>query len=184
MSETRRMPQSPPSTNGRTVYGYAAKFNVLSNNLGGPNPWFEEIAHGAFPPLAEQDVRALWNHDKNFVLARSKYGTGTLNLSIDSIGLRYEFEAPETTAGNDLLVSIKRGDIDGASFAFTVGKDEWIDRGGKRIRRILKIAKLHDISPVAEGAYSSATAAARSHASIDPLAEVRDWAARLGIPNK
>lgn len=156
------MPQSSPSISGRTVFGYAARFSVLSRNLGGPrDPWYEEILPGAFPPLERQDVRALFNHDKNGVLARSKNGKGTLRLSIDGIGLRYEFTAPETTLGNDLLESLKRGDIDGASFAFTVQDDRWTKRDGKRIRQIVKIAELHDISVVTEGAYDAASAAAR-----------------------
>ncbi len=175
------MPLSEPAVRGRKIYGYAAKFGVLSNNLGGREPWFEEIAPGAFPPLEEQDVRAFFNHDKNHVLARSKRGKGSLKLSIDSTGLRYEFEPPDTTAGRDVLALVKRGDLDGASFAFTVEKDTWTKRDGKRIRRILKIAKLHDISVVTEGAYSDATAAARSKPAggMDP--EVADWRARLGM---
>ena len=181
--EIRRLPNSAPSTKGRTVYGYAAKFNTVSKNLGGSSPWYEEILPGAFPDLSRQDCRAFFNHDRNHVLARSKQGRGTLKLSVDRVGLRYEFEAPDTTTANDMLESIRRGDIDGASFAFSVLKDDWITRDGKRIRQIQKIARLHDVSIVTEGAYSEATAAARSAANKSrPITdEVADWKARFGF---
>lgn len=168
MSEKRYFNSTVPTATGRMVTGYAAKFNRRSRNLGtAENPWFEVILPGAFPELLKQDVRALWNHDPQRLLARSKFGKGTLKLSIDDVGLKYEFEAPQSTIGNDLLESIKRGDLDESSFSFTVAKggDSWTEENGFRIRRIKKIAALHDISPVTEAAYADTSAAARGKAA-------------------
>ncbi|MBC8008589.1 MAG: HK97 family phage prohead protease [Burkholderiales bacterium] len=150
---------------GRTVRGYAAVFNKRSENLGTPSaPWVEVIAPGAFDGVLKGDVRALFNHDSNLILARSKNGAGTLKLWVDATGLGYEFEAPDTQAGRDLLVSLKRGDISQSSFGFTVatGGDEWRDEGKTRVRTIRKIGSLLDVSPVAYPAYPDATAAARA----------------------
>jgi len=108
----------------RTIFGYAAKFNSISQNLGDANwQFYEIIAPGAFDGVLNDDVRALFNHEPDNILARSKDGKGTLKMEVDAIGLRYEFEAPDTQAGRDLMVSLERGDIDQSSFGFSVDKD-------------------------------------------------------------
>lgn len=161
----RRALGTAPSAKGRTISGFAAKFNSRSENLGSARePWFEELAPGCFPDLATQDCRCLVNHDANLVLARSKRGTGSLALKITPVGLHYSFEAPFTTAGDDLLESIRRGDMDQSSFSFVVapGGEEWRNSGGTRIRRITKISQLLDCSPVAYPAYTDTTVTARN----------------------
>jgi HK97 family phage prohead protease len=50
------------------------------------------------------------------VLGRNK--SGTLRLSVDGIGLRYEIDPPDTQAARDLIESLRRGDVSGSSFAF------------------------------------------------------------------
>ncbi|MEO5915334.1 MAG: HK97 family phage prohead protease [Luteolibacter sp.] len=165
-NERRFLPAAAPEATGRTVSGTALLFETRSENLGTRDrPWFEVIARDALPPLVTQDVRALANHDSGMVLARSKRGTGTLKLETDTEGLRYSFQAPETTAGNDLLESIKRGDIDQSSFQFTVapGGDKWEKLpDGAVLRTITKIEAIFDVSPVAFPAYSGTTVQARS----------------------
>ncbi|MEM9990628.1 MAG: HK97 family phage prohead protease, partial [Bacteroidota bacterium] len=104
----------------RTIEGYAALFGSKSQNLGG---FREIIQDGAFDEVLQDDVRALFNHKNDHVLARTK--SGTLSLSVDSTGLRYSFEAPDTTLGNDLLEMIRRGDISQSSFGFTIDEDKW-----------------------------------------------------------
>ena len=153
----------------RTVRGYAAVFGKRSDNLGGDAyQVYEVIEPGAFDAVLQDDVRALFNHDANLILARSKGGSGTLALGVDERGLWYEFEAPDTTAGRDLLVSLARGDVDQSSFAFTVDRDgqKWVEvtEAGKTIatRTIKKITRLYDVSPVTYPAYPDATAALRS----------------------
>ncbi len=153
-----------------TVFGYAAKFNSRSDNLGGQNYQFYEIlSPGAFDDVLKDDVRALLNHESSAILARSKGGVGSLKIGADATGLWYEFEAPDTQIGRDLLTSLKRGDIDQSSFSFTVASDgyTWAETGGGEeptvyTRTITKISRLYDVSPVTYPAYPDATVALRS----------------------
>ncbi len=133
------------------VVGHASVYNTMSEDLGG---FREIIAPGAFDDVLENDVRALINHDGNLILARTT--SGTLALSTDEKGLRYEFEMPETSYGKDLTVSMKRGDITQSSFAFTVADDSWETRDGVDVRTITKVKRLFDVSPVTYPAYPDA----------------------------
>lgn len=152
------------------VRGYAAVFGKESENLGNDQYQFREIIEpGAFSDVLGDDVRALLNHDPNFILARSKGGAGTLRIGQDDTGLWYEFDAPDTQAGRDLMESLKRGDIDQSSFSFTVKDngqkwEETREGDGPTIikRTIQKIARLFDVSPVTYPAYPDATVALRS----------------------
>ena len=119
--------------------------------------------------IAKSDVFALMNHDdKRGILARSRRGKGSLKLSIDDRGLKYEFDAPKTALGNELLEMLRRNDISASSFAFTVanGGDAWEKRDGKYYRTIKKIDRLFDVSPVYNPAYSETTVACRSFDNI------------------
>jgi HK97 family phage prohead protease len=178
----------------RNVRGYAATYGNLSSNLGSDSfPFFEIVEPGAFDDVLKDDVRALFNHDANLILARSKNGEGTLKIGSDNLGLWYEFEAPKNSAGEDLLVSLDRKDVDQSSFAFTIAQQtfEESNQGGKIIttRRIKKVAKLYDVSPVTYPAYPDTTVAVRSLEEFQraqagaekPTPELHYWAARLGI---
>ena len=136
------------------VVGHASVYDSRSNNLGG---FYEFIERGAFNEelISNSDVRALINHDPNLILARNT--SGTLNLTADERGLKYEFEMPETSYGKDLAISMKRGDITQSSFAYTVAEDDWsTDADGNNIRTIKKIDRLYDVSPVTYPAYNMA----------------------------
>ena len=153
----------------RKVRGYAAVYASDSENLGGENyRMIEQIQSGAFDDVLKDDVRALFNHDANLILARSKAGAGTLKIGTDARGLWYEFEAPDTQAGRDLMVSLARGDVDQSSFGFTVSKEgqKWEEstRDGVTTARrtITKVSRLYDVSPVTYPAYPDASAALRS----------------------
>src|SRR6266700_2864691 len=100
--------------------GYAAVFNKFSENLGG---FKEKIAPGAFSRAIteKQDVRALFNHDPNFVLGRT--ASGTLDLSEDDKGLMFSCEMPDTTVARDLMALVERGDVNQCSFGFIVRAD-------------------------------------------------------------
>jgi HK97 family phage prohead protease len=133
------------------IEGHAAVFNELSEDLGG---FREKINPGAFDDVLDNDVRAFFNHDPNFLLARTS--SGTLKLSTDKRGLKYSFDVPDTTAGRDLLVSMKRGDITQSSFAFQVETDTWNTTSKGEIRTIEKVSRLFDVSPVSIPAYPTA----------------------------
>lgn len=146
----------------RRVTGYAVVFNSYSHDLGGFKEIIEPTALDGIIEIS--DVLCLMNHDEDRgVLARSKYGTGTLELTIDEHGLKYSFEAPHTALGDELLEGLKRGDITTSSFAFTVAEEDWSkDDTGLDIRTIKKIDRLYDVSPVYQEAYPDTDVAQRS----------------------
>ena len=145
----------------RTVRGYAATFESRSGDLGG---FIESIDREAFSETDMDDVRALFNHDSNFVLGRTK--AGTLRLMVDENGLAYEIDMPDTQLGRDMYESIKRGDISQSSFAFTIEDDEYRKEGDTVYRTIKKIKKLYDVAPVTFPAYEATSVQARK---IDEL---------------
>jgi HK97 family phage prohead protease len=149
------------------IVGYAAKFGVNSLDLG---DFIERIDPRAFGIVSERrgrkkalETRALWNHDANFPLARYP---GTLSMSVDEVGLRYEFPVPDTTYGRDIASNIRAGIVKGSSFSFTVpsGGDAWAIEDGRSVRTITRIDSLLDVGPVTFPAYPDAdvTVAQRS----------------------
>lgn len=147
----------------RHIEGYAVVFNSLSKDLGG---FFEVIDKRALDNVIEEsDVYCLLNHNQERgLLARSKYGKGSLTLSIDERGLKYEFEAPKTGLGDELVEGLKRGDISTSSFAFTVGEDCFEKRSdGTILRTIKSIDRLFDVSPVYSEAYPETSVDLRSY---------------------
>lgn len=150
---------------GPVITGYAAVFNS-ETDLG----YFREVVKpGAFKRAIKekQDVRALWNHDPNYVLGRTK--SGTLRLEEDKHGLRIEINPPRTEFAESLVESINRGDIDQMSFAFRVpeGGETWPEReDGKLPLRELRDVDLYDISPVCYPAYDTTSVGVRSAEDI------------------
>lgn len=145
----------------KTLVGYAAKYDVWSEDLGG---FRERIQPGAFDKaMAEgHDVRALVNHDSNIVLGRTT--AGTLRLSTDETGLRMEVDLPETQAARDLAVSVERGDIDQMSFGFMIGPggSSWDLEATPAERTITEVAELLDVSVVTYPAYPQTEVALRA----------------------
>lgn len=146
-------------TNGSTITGYAAVFEKLSDPIYGM--FREKIRSGAFKEsLKTNNVRALWNHNSDYVLGSTK--TGTLKLEEDDKGLRFELTPPDTQAGRDAVTSIKRGDVEGMSFGFLVRKQEWNDEDAKNPIRTLLDVDLKEISPTGFPAYPQTSAGVRS----------------------
>ncbi|MEM4234905.1 MAG: HK97 family phage prohead protease [Candidatus Methanomethylicaceae archaeon] len=142
-----------------TLTGYAAVFNQWSEDLGG---FRELIRPGAFEKAIQNaDVRALINHDANYVLGRTT--SGTLRLEEDEIGLRVEIKLPSTQYANDLVLMMKRGDINQMSFGFSVaeGGDKWYEQDGIYRREIISVSRLYDVSVVTFPAYPQTIAQAR-----------------------
>ena len=148
----------------RTVEGYAVVFESESENIG----WREIIHKGAITEetINNSDVFAKFNHDSNKILARSKYGNGSLLIEVDDNGVRYMFESPKTALGDELLEYLHRGDITSSSFAFSIDKNDstaerWYKKDGIIYRDIYKIERLYDVSPVFSPAYSETSCSAR-----------------------
>ena len=141
----------------KVVVGYGSVFNSLSNNLGG---FREIISPRAFEGRLEDDVRFLFNHDANLVLARTT--NNTLRLRVDEKGLRYEAVMPNTSTARDLMELMNNGTINQSSFAFVVEDDEWEQTSDGTVRTINKVSRLYDVSAVTYPAYEDATVALRS----------------------
>jgi HK97 family phage prohead protease len=139
------------------IAGHAAKFDVLSEDLGG---FRERIAPGAFAQTIKNgDVRALFNHDSNIVLGRNK--AGTLRLSEDTAGLAFEVDVPQTQLVRDMVLApIERGDVSQCSFGFFTLQDKWAKLDGEWVRTLLEV-ELFDVSPVTYPAYPQTDVAVR-----------------------
>jgi len=151
------------------IVGYAAVFNQLSEDLGG---FREKIAPGAFTKTLGADVRALFNHDPNIILGRTK--AKTLRLAEDQKGLQIEIDPPDTETARSILAALKRGDISQMSFGFETIDDLWENIDGKIVRTLLNV-RLWDVSPVVFPAYPQTQAGLRSldEAGLKSFAEFR-----------
>ena len=139
--------------NGQAVIrGHAAVFGQLSEDLGG---FREQIMPGAFADAIQtDDVRALFNHDPNWVLGRNR--SNTLTPAEDARGLAVDITPPDTQLVRDLVLTpMERGDITQMSFAFSVrpGGQDWAKDDNGQVVRTLKRVRLYDVSPVTYPAY-------------------------------
>ena len=146
--------------NSRIVEGYAIVFNQPSRKL------FDKSSKKVFTEVIEpravtkiflddQDIKMLYNHSNDMLMARSTYGIGTLQYEVDDYGVKYRFEMPNTSVGNDVLELIRRGDVWGCSFAFTYAKDGVRDekKNGQNFRTVIQMASIDDFSIVVDPAY-------------------------------
>lgn len=162
--------------NALRLAGYAAVFDSPSEDLGG---FIEYVRPGAFTRTLQGnrlDPLALVHHMPHLVLGRRS--AGTLRLAEDSRGLHFEVDMPDTTTARDLAVSVERGDIRGASFAFTVapGGDTWTVTED-RVQRDLRDLDLHEITITATPAYPDTEVARRTLATLTAprLRVARRW---------
>jgi HK97 family phage prohead protease len=162
-------------SDGMQFSGYAAVFDSDSE----PLPFIERILPGAFKRSlkARNEVKLFKNHNMDEVLASTR--SKTLRLTEDSKGLLAEATLPDTTAGRDLAVLMKRGDVHSMSFGFSVPpKGDVFSNDG--MTRQLKEIRLHEVSIVTGfPAYTATTASVRSldilatrtNVDIDALAD-------------
>lgn len=147
--------------------GYAARFNILSNDLGG---FRERIMPGAFSSAMQSgvDVRALVDHDKSKLLGRTS--AGTLKLGQDDRGLWFDIEMPDVQYARDLQVLVKRGDYRGMSFGFLTPKngDRFVREGAAAIRELLAV-DLKEITVTSIPAYPDTSLYLR----VDPALALR-----------
>ena len=151
-------------TDNRTITGLAIPVESRSSLLG---DFYEVIRSSAVNEelIQNNDVKIYLDHNPGAgTFARSKYGQGSLDLSITQRGLEFSFEAPNTAFGNALLEGINRGDYDAVSFGFFVGEDKWdMNEDGTYTRSILSFAGIEEISILSqEPAYPQTDVAIRS----------------------
>lgn len=143
---------------GTKIYGYAAVFDSLSEDLGG---FREIIGRGAFGNCLNDDVRALLNHDASRLFART--ASGTLRLWQDDTGLGFEADPPDASWVSDMIELIMRRDLTQNSFGFELSPQgsDWEETDSGMVRRIRKVGRLHDISVVTFPAYPNTSVALR-----------------------
>lgn len=140
----------------RIVEGYFALYESETELWEGS---YEIISKGAFDNTLNKDVRALWNHNTQYVLGRSK--NGSLSLKADDKGLFGTIKLPNTQYANDLYELVSRGDIDQASFGFNILDEELEELASGGYRWRIKDIDLHEISVVTFPAYENTTVQAR-----------------------
>lgn len=163
--------------NDNIIEGYAIRFNCTSNVLYDKEKrrFFREIIDREAITqqlIDNSDIKFLFNHDKERLLARRNRGTGSLNVEVREDGVYFSFEIPNTGIGNDLKEMIRRGEVTTCSFAFTDGDSiEW-DFSDREIptRTVKSIRGLFDLSAVFDAAYSQTEISCRS---IDEMVEAQ-----------
>lgn len=153
------------------IEGYAAVFYdgtpETEFDVWGDGTVLERIMPGTFErAIEEDDVRALFNHSPDKVLGRKS--ADTLELEEDETGLFMSIDVPDTTVGNDVLESVRRGDVTGASFSFIVTDEDFRKEDGVRIREISGV-QLFDVGPVTFPAFEGTSVDVR--AVGDPIGE-------------
>lgn len=154
---------------GRVIFGYAAIYSERSTGL----PWFEEIIMpGAFDATDFSDCAALFNHDENIILGSVR--GGSLEIKVDARGLAYEVTPPDNQYITDMVLGpMSRGDLSKSSFRFQMNEDDreaeewiWDSVNDIAVRKIHKIARVLDVSPVLFPAYDASESAVRKAGEV------------------
>jgi len=158
---------------GSRVTGYAARFDQLSNDLGG---FVERVDPRTFDKTLREtneknDIYALYNHDASEPLARTS--DGSLELTADKVGLFMSFDIPDTPTGEKVHRELDAGLLGGSSFAGRLISDVWQERANPVLHIVHEVA-LRDVGPVTFPAYPETGATVRSLDDLDPL--LRDLA--------
>ena len=159
------------------IEGYAIKFNTVSEILYDKEKrrFFREIIDREAITqelIDNSDIKFLFNHDKERLLARRNRGQGSLHVELREDGVYFSFEIPNTSIGGDLKEMIKRGEVTTCSFAFTDGDNiEWDFSDREIPTRVVKsIRGLFDLSAVFDAAYSQTEISCRS---LDEMMEAQ-----------
>jgi len=135
-----------------TIEGIAAR--IEEPYIMGFDDWqyMEVIKRGAFDKVLNDDVRIVFNHGNDKILARTKSGTGEVFLTQDG-HLAFRYTTPERSYAIDLEDAIAKGDVDECSFAFRVEESNWVERDGELPTwEIVSLSILKDVGPVTYGA--------------------------------
>jgi uncharacterized protein len=154
MTQIEKRTASEVRVAGRKLTGYAATFGTEARIA----DFSETIAPGAFAAslASGNDILALVDHDRTKVLGRTS--SGSLSLSEDARGLKFEITLPNTSAANDVLALAEARSLGGMSFGFSVDKEDWSGE-----KRTLQSVTLHEVKVVsAWPAYDGTTVSARA----------------------
>ena len=155
--------------NGDHIVGRPIVYNSKTN-LG----WFDEIIEGgALDEANLKDVRFLVNHNTDMIpLARSRNNNAnsTMQMIVDSEGMsiRVNLDTENNSEARNLYSAIKRGDITGMSFMFSIDDEEWEDlQSDHPTRHIRKIGTVLEVSAVTFPAYEATEISARDKEALD-----------------
>lgn len=156
----RRSVSSRYSSEGRKLIGYAAVWDSPTEIREAGRTFTEVVRRSAFTRTLDGsgDVLCCFNHDPAKLLGRT--ASGTLTVTPDEHGLRFEVELPDTATGNEVRTLVERGDLTGASFTFSVRSDKW----NGSTRELIDV-DLFELGPVAMPAYQQTEIALRSRAN-------------------
>lgn len=152
------------------VSGYAVVFDSPSKPLYG-GAFVETVDKRAFEGVDLSNVFLLYNHNSDDVMGNTS--SGTLKISIDERGLKFDAELPETQRGKDTFQLVKRGDIQGVSFGFIVLRDSWSTNVSPEQRLIEQIKEIREISITPYPAYEQTKVSARAESFIDTCHECK-----------
>jgi uncharacterized protein len=163
------------------ISGTAVAYNVRSAPIGGQ--FIEQVLPGAFTDtLRNDDQVCCFNHDFNQLLGRKK--SGTLKITDGPTGLRFACQLDrQNPVHQSVYAAIKRGDVDGCSFFFTVpeGGDDWQQEDARKLPlRTVHKAKLFELGPVVFPAYTQGTSVgARAEQRAADYVVAPDWRATV-----
>ena len=138
----------------------------------------EIIEAGALDKANLSDVRFLINHDLNKIpLARARAGdeNSTMKISVDKDGMTIsvELDTENNSEARALYSAVKRGDISGMSFMFSIDDEEWENRESSHpTRHIKSIGEVVEVSAVSFPAYEDTEINARSKKTFDNAKEL------------
>ncbi len=170
----------------KRLEGHPAVCNSKTN-IG--NWYYEIIERGAFDNCDFDDVLFFVNHNTNKIpLARSRRNNknSTMELKIDNIGLfmRADIDVENNLEAKQLYSSVERGDMNGMSFMFRVKEQKWENLDTDMpTRRILKVAKVFEVSAVNQPAYDQTDIDARDKEALDNALLALDNARSQGLDN-
>ena len=139
---------------------------------------YEIIEAGALDKANLSDVRFLINHDLNKIpLARARAGdeNSTMKISVDKDGMAIsvELDTENNSEARALYSAVKRGDISGMSFMFSIDDEEWENRESSHpTRHIKSIGEVVEVSAVSFPAYEDTEINARSKKTFDNAKEL------------
>ena len=137
----------------------------------------EIIKRGAIDGADLRDVRFLVNHDtKRIPLARSRGNNGNstmyLQPDLEGLSIRVSLDTENNADARALYSAVKRGDITGMSFAFSVESEKWYNlESDYPTREIVKIGRVVEVSAVTFPAYQDTTISAREKETVEKARE-------------
>ena len=188
---------APGEAQSRKICGYAIMFNVPSVILDKDEHYEErEVIKPCAVTKAlldSSDIIMTMYHNREIVLARSNKGKGTLSYWIDSKGVFFEFDAPNSPNGDEALELVRRGDITGCSFIFGsyYYNDEYVRREEKKVNGVtqvtcyvLKMTGIYDFTITTKPAYPDTSVEAREaqeRKAQKKAREIREIRERIGF---